>query len=168
MSNNIEVKSCPFCGGTDISNGEFSTLWPDGRTSVQSSCMGCGAAGPEAFLELGEIDLGDVQSTAAWNTRAALAAPQQEPMRELLERWIIFGRTDKMARWLVAETEALLSGAQHPSEPAITQLTAAPVLSDEDLASVQRAIEYFDVRPQWAICQELSEKLRALLAKVRP
>jgi len=65
-----ELLPCPFCGCTDISEGEVLTDNPDGGASTQSMCRGCGALGPDAHLREGEVDFGSVKSTAAWNRRA--------------------------------------------------------------------------------------------------
>lgn len=62
-------KACPFCGSTDISEGEVLTSNPDGGASTQSMCRGCGALGPDAHLRDGEIDYGSEKATAAWNRR---------------------------------------------------------------------------------------------------
>ncbi|MEK6418464.1 MAG: Lar family restriction alleviation protein [Burkholderia gladioli] len=70
-----EQLPCPFCGCTDISEGEVLTDKPDGGASTQSMCRGCGALGPEANLRDGEVDYGSVKATAAWNRRAS-PAPQ--------------------------------------------------------------------------------------------
>jgi hypothetical protein len=41
----------------------------------------------------------------------------QEQLRHMLSRWVALGKTDHMARWLIAETEALLNGQPHPEKP---------------------------------------------------
>jgi Lar family restriction alleviation protein len=69
-----EVFPCPFCGSRNISDGEVSTTDIAGETVVQSMCEDCGACGPGAALDAGEIDYGDVKAIAAWNRRAAQPA----------------------------------------------------------------------------------------------
>jgi len=72
----VEPTPCPFCGSNNISCGEVLGEYPTGRTYSQSMCYQCKALGPEAELEEGEIDYGDVKANVAWNRRAA--APQQQ------------------------------------------------------------------------------------------
>ncbi|MBQ5963187.1 Lar family restriction alleviation protein [Massilia sp. ZL223] len=64
---------CPFCGSANISAGEVLAMDAAGETVKQSVCMDCGACGPGAALDEGEIDYGDVKSSAAWNRRALIA-----------------------------------------------------------------------------------------------
>jgi hypothetical protein len=40
---NIDAAPCPFCGSTDISEGEVLTTWGAGGTATQSMCYGGGA-----------------------------------------------------------------------------------------------------------------------------
>lgn len=68
-----ERAGCPFCGSTDISDGEVMTEH-GGAMFTQSECQGCGALGPRAKLANDEPDYGDEKAIAAWNTRALLAA----------------------------------------------------------------------------------------------
>lgn len=63
------VTPCPFCGSTDISDGEILTGTPDGRTYTQSECQDCKAVGPAAYLAADEVDYGCVKAIAAWNRR---------------------------------------------------------------------------------------------------
>lgn len=65
-----ELKPCPFCGNTDISGGEVLTEHPNGKVTIQSMCMKCGALGAEAILKTGEIDYGSIKANKAWNMRA--------------------------------------------------------------------------------------------------
>lgn len=63
---------CPFCGGSHISDGESMTQGViNGKvvTTVQSMCEDCGACGPVAYLDIDEVDYGDVKAIAAWNRR---------------------------------------------------------------------------------------------------
>jgi len=70
---------CPFCGGKDISTHEGSSF----RWHV-AECMTCGAQGSEVRRQTvgqGTTDLWIKQAAAdaiaEWNTRAALAQPEQ-------------------------------------------------------------------------------------------
>jgi hypothetical protein len=66
-----EPLNCPFCGSTNVSDGEVLSSDPDGgNLATQSECMDCGAIGPKAHLSRDEIDYGSVKSIEAWNTRA--------------------------------------------------------------------------------------------------
>lgn len=81
--------ACPFCGSHNISTGEVSTTDVAGETVVQSMCMDCGAMGPGAALDNGEVDYGDVKAIAAWNRRAitqpaAAPAPAAAPSSMLI------------------------------------------------------------------------------------
>jgi Lar family restriction alleviation protein len=72
MSKENEVAlPCPFCGSTNISEGEVLTVDRPLGTASQSMCRDCGALGAEAKLQDGEVDYGDAKATAAWNRRAA-------------------------------------------------------------------------------------------------
>jgi Lar family restriction alleviation protein len=71
-----ETNACPFCGSHDISDGEVLTANPNGTTTTQSSCNECGALGPEAGLQVGEVDYGSTKAIEAWNRRAT---PMQIP-----------------------------------------------------------------------------------------
>jgi Lar family restriction alleviation protein len=75
------TQPCPFCGSGNISDGEVLTADVSGKTSTQSMCNDCGAFGPAAHLEEGEIDYGDVKAIAAWNARA-IASVKREPLSE--------------------------------------------------------------------------------------
>lgn len=72
QTSEFDNAACPFCGSTDISEGEVLSETPNGRVTTQSMCRGCGALGPEAKLDVDEVDYGSVKSTAAWNRRAAV------------------------------------------------------------------------------------------------
>lgn len=62
-----QVRECPFCGSTDISEGEVLTEKPNGKFTTQSMCRGCGALGPEA--EVDGPDYGSKHANEAWNRR---------------------------------------------------------------------------------------------------
>ena len=69
MNNIEENKPCPFCGSTDISQGEIAGWRPHIGNYSQSECNSCGAAGPAAPLLDGEVDYLDQKATSAWNKR---------------------------------------------------------------------------------------------------
>ncbi len=71
-----DPKPCPFCGATEISDGEVLTEH-DGTTYTQSECQGCGALGPRGHLLPGEVDYGDAKAIEAWNRRAQPAQAGQ-------------------------------------------------------------------------------------------
>jgi Lar family restriction alleviation protein len=73
-------KACPFCGSTDISEGEVLTALPNNRTATQSMCRQCGALGPEAILPHGEVDFGCEKASEAWNRRAVVATFSARPL----------------------------------------------------------------------------------------
>lgn len=66
--------SCPFCGCKNISSGEVMTSEENGSTYTQSECQECGALGPRAYLEDGEVDYGDTKAITAWNRRDGVNA----------------------------------------------------------------------------------------------
>lgn len=71
-----ELLPCPFCGSSDISDGEILGEHGHGVAFTQSECQTCRAVGPMAPLENGEVDYGDVKARAAWNRRAQLPSAQ--------------------------------------------------------------------------------------------
>ncbi|MGV0128894.1 Lar family restriction alleviation protein [Burkholderia gladioli] len=115
MSDKLSDESlpCPFCGCTDISEGEVLTDNPDGGASTQSMCRGCGALGPDAHLREGEVDFGSVKSTAAWNRRASPAPaitmpPLNDAMRAVLTNEnCIYGTPDELYAALVKAAPAI-------------------------------------------------------------
>ncbi|WP_186183793.1 Lar family restriction alleviation protein [Burkholderia gladioli] len=115
MSDKLSDESlpCPFCGCTDISEGEVLTDNPDGGASTQSMCRGCGALGPDAHLREGEVDFGSVKSTAAWNRRASPAPAITMPtlndaMRAVLtNEHCIYGTPDELYAALVKAAPAI-------------------------------------------------------------
>ncbi|WP_343724882.1 Lar family restriction alleviation protein [Herbaspirillum huttiense] len=91
---------CPFCGGSKISDGEILTALPSGASYKQSECQDCGAIGPAANLDAGEIDYGDVKAIAAWNRRAgsgdkAVLALPAGTFQQRVQPWMMacFGET---------------------------------------------------------------------------
>ncbi|WP_186057748.1 Lar family restriction alleviation protein [Burkholderia gladioli] len=131
MSDKLSDESlpCPFCGCTDISEGEVLTDNPDGGASTQSMCRGCGALGPDAHLREGEVDFGSVKSTAAWNRRASRAPaitmpPLNDAMRAVLTNEnCIYGTPDELYAALVK---------------------AAPAISESDLLTLLPGTTYMD------------------------
>jgi Lar family restriction alleviation protein len=67
----IALKSCPFCGGTDISEETVGT-WP------AAQCDDCGAFGPS-------IELDKSKANERWNTRAVPAQGEPVAWREALD-----------------------------------------------------------------------------------
>ncbi|MES3011971.1 MAG: Lar family restriction alleviation protein [Pseudomonadota bacterium] len=65
-----DVLPCPFCGSTNISDGEISTFEPGVGNYSQSECQDCGALGPCGMHDGDEPDYGSVKAIAAWNRRA--------------------------------------------------------------------------------------------------
>lgn len=66
-------KACPFCGSTDISDGEIGSHEIVGNQILQysqSECQECFAVGPRAILLPDEVDYGDIKAIEAWNRRA--------------------------------------------------------------------------------------------------
>lgn len=68
------MKECPFCGSTEISEGEVLGKVPNSTGYfMQAGCMGCGALGPQTFLPFmpptEELKAANVR---AWDTRAPL------------------------------------------------------------------------------------------------
>jgi hypothetical protein len=66
MSNDIELLPCPFCGNSPHHNASYS--------NIECDTEGCYAA---------SVQIADAANASEiWNTRAALAAPQQEPITD--------------------------------------------------------------------------------------
>lgn len=69
------------------------------------------------------------------------AAPTQEQLRCMLSRWVALGKTDHMARWLVAETEALLNGLPNPEKPFDAAAAASPQAGEVKPDFLGRALD---------------------------
>lgn len=67
-----DLKSCPFCGSSNISSGEVLS-GQMGDYAKQTACLDCGATGPEVKMTLAMASGpdGDDLADAAWNRRAA-------------------------------------------------------------------------------------------------
>lgn len=88
-----EALECPFCGSNEISDGEILTGDPSsGLAHTQSECQSCGAIGPRANLDAGEVDYGCVKAIAAWNHRATPGTESEDadPLQGAAN-WIVAG-----------------------------------------------------------------------------
>jgi hypothetical protein len=176
MSNDIELLACPFCGSKDVSDGEVLTAYPTGKQTKQSMCNSCKALGSEALLDDGEIDYGDVKAIAAWNTRAALAAPQQKPVAWMIESNVssdvrcitMISQNEQEIDRFVKAYQAKYSGSNRIKIPLYTVPLppAAPALSDEEITSIKHAIHVLTPKIYDTPAALAAKHLRALLAKV--
>lgn len=66
-----ELKPCPFCGGDNIQAIQYTQ-----GITLALVCVKCGARGPKQIVGLPTMD--GIDTTEAWNTRAALAASDEE------------------------------------------------------------------------------------------
>jgi Lar family restriction alleviation protein len=65
-----EIKPCPFCGSTEISEGEAMSGADEGPRYKQTGCESCGALGPRAEVLVGDDIFDDASANEAWNRRA--------------------------------------------------------------------------------------------------
>jgi Lar family restriction alleviation protein len=117
---NTELKSCPFCGSTDISEGEVLTEYPNGKTTTQSMCNNCKALGAEATLSQDEIDYGNAKAIVAWNRRVAQPVSAGLTDEQIAEIWAentVSGNLETGSS-VHRFAHALLSAAQRDSAPA--------------------------------------------------
>jgi hypothetical protein len=169
MSNDIELLQCPFCGGSakvfSRTCETHSRYDPMDRAFPMARCDSCFASAN------GEDWKGEETAIKAWNTRAALAAPQQVPVGYGVF-WIEKGM--QCSKLSVIESDVLefaarnLSGLKAAIEPiyrAAPVPPTGPALSDEEITM------------HWDVCVSRKDPAqsfeglvidfaRALLAKV--
>lgn len=79
-----KIKPCPFCGGDDIITSDNVEVWGQESDQVYARCNKCGANGPSAYT--------DPNAIAKWNTRPALAQPQNDAEAEPVAwQWMVHG-----------------------------------------------------------------------------
>lgn len=69
MTNQDELKPCPFCGSTNISFGEILGKHVNEEEFRQSQCLDCGACGPETE-HTQSAAVNEINDRKAWNRRA--------------------------------------------------------------------------------------------------
>lgn len=168
MSSDVDVLACPFCGGMDISDGEVSTSYPNGKQTVQSMCNDCKALGAEFALADGEIDYGSLKAITAWNTRVALAAPHQTGQALTDNQLFRMASQIRELTWAGVHYPDLLKSLRDIQ--AENSPTAAPVPNDEEIG--EWFADWFGKFPhdheQSFTDERIKEAARALLAKVLP
>jgi Lar family restriction alleviation protein len=110
MNGELKADGCPFCGSTEISDGEMLTEKDDGSRVTQSQCRGCGAFGPEAVTD--GPDYGGVRAITAWNRRAR-PTPAPGALPEFPEPAAILERTWR-GSWFVGADQLDASVTEQP------------------------------------------------------
>lgn len=92
------LKACPFCGGKNVSAGEFmGKNIGDGREQhyKQTACLDCWAAGPEVPFDDEDSDelFDDTGCNEAWNARPALPADEVRRIAELFDEAVEAAKT---------------------------------------------------------------------------
>jgi Lar family restriction alleviation protein len=124
MNGELKADSCPFCGSSDISDGESLTWKRDGSRVTQSQCRGCGAFGPEAVTD--GPDYGSVRAITAWNRRPT---PAPGALPELPEAAVINpGRDD--AQMFLAPTYGFTADQMHAYARAYAEQCRAGVVGE--------------------------------------
>ena len=162
MSDLIELKPCPFCGGdAEHAEGKYG----DGKTWHYVECVGCGATGPNLEYAAHNIDVKGYRADT-WNTRALIetTAERDEALNQLDSTLHSVDVLEKRVETLLAERDHLrakVNGMQALCDDLVGEVEKAVAERTEELRhQVER---YGDLIDRTA---EL-DALRALLTEAR-